>query len=40
MTFTVSWRVYAEQKLAQMWLASRDREAITEATIATENNLG
>ena len=40
MKFTVTWRVSAEHKLTEMWLGSRDREAISEATTQIEQILG
>lgn len=36
MTFTVIWRPAAEQKLAEIWTASDDRQAITDAADAID----
>jgi len=40
MKYTVTWRASAEQKLTQMWLEGRDREAINDATTQIEQILG
>lgn len=40
MKYTVVWPAEVEQKLTQMWLAGRDRQAISEATDRIEQVLG
>ena len=40
MNFTVVWDPDAEQELIMLWLAARDRSAITAASHAIEQRLG
>lgn len=39
MRFTVNWSPAAEQRLAELWLAARDRTALTEAAREMERVL-
>lgn len=39
MTYTVVWRPTAERKLADIWLAAQDREAVRAAADAMESLL-
>ncbi len=40
MRFTVLWEGAAESDLAEMWLAARDRQRLSEASARIEDRLG